>query len=186
MHVLPFPAFAHNRPVPLIDFVDTMMGIYPQGEALLQTQRALISDLAKGSISFCHMDLHDMNIMVKEGRLAGILDWICGLVHDLNGDVCDGPPDVHACDHSWCGRDRFRLSNVRSLGYEDSGRELADTIAFKLELLSKGYHAERRRLREAQPKIARPQVTQSSLSPGGKVKRMKKPRRMDRLLHYHR
>ena len=153
----PFLSFDRDAPVPLTDFVDTMMEVAPQGEeGLITRQRSMLSDLIMSGdqffgLKFCHMDLHPGNIMVKDGHLSGILDWDFGgwytpamEMYVMAEKVCT-LVTVPGVGGTW-----FAHPMCEAWGIEDGGKQLVQTIAFEAAELMEGSNEEEMRLSHLQ------------------------------------
>lgn len=68
-----------NVPVHLANFVDEMSTNTPQISSMVQLQKSILHQLSDSSkretIRFCHMDLHPGNILIRNGKISGIVDW---------------------------------------------------------------------------------------------------------------
>jgi aminoglycoside phosphotransferase len=66
-----------DTPVDIADFTKVMSKTARQPEETSEMLQSVLTMLCPtpDSIRFCHRDLHQLNIMVDNGRLSGIIDW---------------------------------------------------------------------------------------------------------------
>ena len=65
-----------NGPVEISSFIETMIKENWEPDDLLNTERELLDYLiVNDGLAFCHMDLHNGNIMVHQGKFSGLVDW---------------------------------------------------------------------------------------------------------------